>query len=81
MIDFAVQIEGEEQGRWVLDVDPATDRILVSGDDQQLRWVPFSDCKVIKAANPDTPRPVVMVQPQGPKLQMPAMFPRLPGGN
>ena len=73
-MDFAVQVDGEDQGRWVLAVDG--DRLLIADDDsKRLRWVAMSDCKFVKAANPDMPRPVVAVQPQAasPKLSVPQL--------
>lgn len=63
MIEFAVQIEGEEKGRWVLAVDPIGERLLTTNEDQTLRWVDMSTCRVIKAANPEIARPVVVMQP------------------
>ena len=72
-MDFAVKIDGEDKGRWVLEVDG--DRLLIAGDDQRLRWVAMADCVFVKAANPDMPRPVVAVQPQAtsPKLSVPQL--------
>lgn len=63
-MDFAVVVEGEKKGRWVLAVDPEGGRLLISSDDQSLCWVPMDKTKVIKAANPDMPQPVVVIQPQ-----------------
>lgn len=73
-MEFAVLIEGEEKGRWVLAVDAVADKVLIADDDQTMRWVPLGQCKLLKAANPEVPRPVVPVQPQGaPKLSVPGM--------
>ena len=71
-MDFAVQLEGEEQGQWVLDIDPIGERFLLVNSDGTFRWVEMSDCKLIKARNPDQPLPVVMVQ-QGPQLAIPSL--------
>lgn len=61
-MDFAVLANGEEQGRWVLAVDG--DHVLITDEEQRLRWVDMADCKFLKVATPEMPRPVVLVQPQ-----------------
>ena len=71
-MDFAVQLEGEEQGQWVLDIDPIGERFLLATDVGGFRWVDMKDCKLIKARNPDQPLPVVMVK-QGPQLAIPSL--------
>lgn len=81
MIDFAVWHEGLEEGkgRWVLHVDTAGDRLLLVEDDGTLYWRPFADCKAIRFATPDQPRPVIPVtlQPQnGAGIVTPATLPR-----
>lgn len=65
MINFAVWHEGleEDQGRWVLDVDPAKG-VLLSGNDGSLYWRPLADCRLVRAATPDQPIAVVPIQPQ-----------------
>lgn len=80
MIEFAVIVEEEQQGRWVLAVDPVGERVLVTNaDDQALRWVPTNICRLIKAAHPEVPRPVVLVQPvAGSALAIPQL--RMNGG-
>ena len=65
-MDFAVTVEGEEQGQWVLAVEG--DRLLISNEAKQLRWVEMTRCKLLKAATPDTPRLVMPVQAQKPIL-------------
>ena len=62
-MDFAVQLEGEKIGRWVLSVDPIGDRLLVTNDDQGFQWVSITECRFIKANNPEAPQPVIIVQP------------------
>ncbi len=84
MTEFAVRIEGEDKGYWVLAVDSVTEKLLIATQDQTLKWVPMKDCKVIKAASPEIPRQVVMVQPKAtaPRLEVPSMtFHGKPGGN
>lgn len=73
---FAVQIEGESIGRWVLAVDG--DRLLVTDAENRLRWVPIAQCKLLKATNPDMPQPVMVVQPQQNPLALPHL--KLDGG-
>ena len=65
-MDFAVQIDGEKQGRWVLAVEG--DRLLVADEANQLRWVEMTSCRLLKAATPDVPRLVMPVQAQKPIL-------------
>lgn len=62
MLEFAVQVRGEDIGRWVLAVDPVGDRLLITSDDRTLRWVDIADCKFLKARNLDIPLPVVITQ-------------------
>lgn len=75
MTEFVVHINGDppEEGYWVLFVDAIGERFLVSGVDQQFRWVPITECTYARGASPDVPRPVFAVQPQKglvvPKLQ------------
>ena len=71
-MDFAVQLEGEEQGQWVLSIDSIGERFLLANSDGTFRWVEMADCKLIKARNPDQPLPVVMVK-QGPQLAIPSL--------
>ena len=71
MLDFAVQVKGEAQGRWVLAVDSVHDKLLVTRDDNSLRWVLTSDCKLLKARNPELPIPVVMVKEQKEHIVLP----------
>lgn len=76
MLAFAVLIKDEEQGRWVLAVDSVHDKLLVTGDNQSLRWVLTADCKFLKAMTPEAPQPVVIVQPH-----QPVVVPQLRIGN
>ena len=62
MPEFAFQVEGETVGRWVLAIDPVGDRLLVTNDEKSLLWVELSQCKFLKARNPELPVPVVVVQ-------------------
>ena len=80
MIEFAVKIGGEEEGRWVLAVDPVGEKFLILDDNRAFRWVPMGACTFLKAQTPDVPRAVLAVQPQAaaPKLTMPSL--RLNGG-
>ena len=68
MNEFAVRVEGEDEhrGYWVLALDMERDRLLISTPENRLRWVRFEDCYVIKAINPEMPRPIMVVQPQSP---------------
>ena len=61
-MDFAVQVNGEEQGRWVLAVDG--NQFLTTDDDGEFRWILMTNCKLLKVKTPESPQPVVMVQPQ-----------------
>ena len=62
-MDFAIKLEGEEQGRWVLHVDPIGERFLITSEDNGFRWIAMADCTLMKARNPDLPLPVIMAQP------------------
>ena len=62
MIPFAVKVDGEETGRWVLAIQG--ERFLIVDAHQRFQWVPMKDCEFLKAATPETPRPVVAVQPR-----------------
>ena len=46
-MDFAIQVG--DKGYWVLHVDAANERFLIAKDDNVLRWVPFKDCKMLRA--------------------------------
>lgn len=63
-MDFAVLVEGETKGRWVLAVEG--DRLLIADEENRLRWVEMALCTLLKAATPDTPRLVMAVQAQKP---------------
>ena len=65
-MEFAIKLSDEEEGRWVLSVDPIGERFLTTNDDQEFRWVDMADCLLIKVKTPEMPQPVVMLQPQGP---------------
>lgn len=68
-MDFAVKVKGDppDHARWVLAVDPAFSRLLMVNDDKTLEWVEMADCKFVKLAGPEQPRPVfaVPMQQQG----------------
>ena len=63
MLEFAVQIQGDSKGRWVLAVDAVGERFLIANDDKSLQWVDMTRCHLLKAKNPELPLPVVMVHP------------------
>lgn len=63
-MEFAVKVKGEEQGRWVLAVDG--DQSLTTDDEGTFRWILMADCRLIKVKTPETPQPVLMVQPNQP---------------
>ena len=65
-LEFAVTVEGQDQGYWVLDVDPVGERLLLALEDRVLRWVPQDTCRFLKMMNPDQPRAVIPVAPQTP---------------
>ncbi len=71
MIPFAVHVNGEpkDKGYWVLAVDG--ERLLLANNDRTFRWVELTDCTFLKAATPDTPRLVAVVQPQRPGIEVP----------
>ena len=69
-VDFAVLVDGEEQGRWVLAVEG--DRVLITDSERRFRWVDIASCTLAQIATPDTPRLVVAVQPQQ-KITLPQM--------
>ena len=69
-MDFAVQVDGAEQGRWVLAVEG--DRVLITDEENRLQWVDIADCKLLKVATPDMPRLVMAVQPQ-PSIAVPQL--------
>ncbi len=64
MLPFAVSIKDVSkpgQAQWVLAVDHG--ELLVAYDDQTLHWHKLEDCRFVRAASPDMPQPVVIVQP------------------
>ena len=72
-VDFAVWHEGieEGQGRWVMYVDPAGERVLLVADDKTFYWRALSECTMYGLMGPEQPRPVMVVQPQA----QPQIFP------
>ena len=82
-MEFAVTVKGDppEKARWVLAVDPASERLLVTGDDRMLHWVRMEDCKFAKVADPDQPRPVISVKPQPDPSKLARVEPNLLRGN
>ena len=75
-MDFVIHVNGEdaEQGFWVLEVDAIGERFLLAGTDGALRWVNMADCTFVRGANPEVPRPVVLVQPQKGLVAAPPSF-------
>ncbi len=65
-MEFAIQLNGEEQGHWVLAVDPVGNQFLTTNDDNQFRWIKMSECRLLKVKTPEMPQPVIMVQPKQP---------------
>lgn len=65
-MEFVVHVEGEpaELGHWVLAVDAPSQQFLITGEDGQFRWIAMGNCQFLRAANPDVPRPVMIVQPR-----------------
>ena len=62
-MEFAVRVvlDAPDKARWVLAVDPVEERLLLTGDDRKLRWVPMWGCAFAKVADP---RMVIPVQVQ-----------------
>ena len=84
MMEFLVTIEGvtaEGEGLWVLAVDPVGERLLVAYNDSSLHWVAMAKCTFARAASPDKPRPVVLLQPKPGPLDVSHHIPPLPRGN
>lgn len=73
-MEFVVQVIGEEpaKGYWVLDVDAHSGSFLVANEDGTFRWLLSDKCRFVRAANPEVPRPVVLVQPK-PGLAVPQL--------
>ena len=71
MLEFAVVLEGENVGRWVLAVDAARNLFLIVNGDKSLQWVPMADCTFLKARNPDRPTPVLVAQPEESQIVVP----------
>ena len=63
-MDFAVRLADEDPGKgyWVLTVDPIGERFLLATDGGGFRWVAIADCVLVKAINPEQPRPVITIQ-------------------
>jgi hypothetical protein len=78
MLPFSVEVEGvteEGQGKWVLALDIAGDRLLLVHGDKSLHWHPIADCTFHGTFAPGTPQPMVLVQPQGqPQQQGPKLL-------
>ena len=71
-MDFAIQLEGEEQGHWVLDTDPIGERFLIMSNDGIFQWIEMSDCRLIKVSTPEQPTLVAVVKPTNtPSLVVP----------
>ena len=73
MLQFAVTVEGMEDGkaRWAMAVDG--DRLLIVHEDQSLHWHQMEDCKLAHFLPPDAPRPVIVVQPRQGGLVVPSV--------
>lgn len=71
MLEFAVTVNGLNDGKahWVLAVQG--NRLLIVHDDRSLHWHPMDECRLGKVASPDMPRPVVPVQPTKQPLVVP----------
>ena len=63
-MEFVVHVKGEEKGFWALHVDSQGERFLLANEDGTFRWVGIADSVLVRAANPDVPRPVVPVEPK-----------------
>ena len=73
-MEFAVQPEGEDQGLWVLAVDPIGERLLVTNPaDKSLRWVGIAQCKFLKGRDPEAPTSVIVVQPKSNSIAVPGL--------
>ena len=72
-MDFAVRVEGEEQGHWVLDTDPIGERFLITSNDGIFQWIEMADCRLIKMSTPEQPTLVAVVKPNqsAPSLVVP----------
>lgn len=76
MMEFAVSHDGMEEGRgvWVLYVDASGDRFLLCGEDKAFYWKPISECRLLKVAHPEVPRPVIAMPgalQEQPKIAVP----------
>ena len=86
-MEFVVKAKGiqyavDSKGSWVLAVDPAGERFLLSHDeDQSLHWHPMADCTFSGAATPDVPRLVLPVKAQEPQIIRPGVVPNQLRGN
>ena len=69
MLEFAVTVNGLEEGHWVLAVEG--ERLLIAHPDNTLHLHPMEECTFVKCMSPDQPRAVIPVQPQQ-KLTIPA---------
>jgi len=78
---FAIHVNGEPDGTgfWVLAVD-AGKGFLIARADKTFHWVAVDEATLLKAVNPEAPRPVVVVPSSGPKLVTPTNV-RLNGAN
>ena len=78
MVPFAVHYEGQEegQGTWVLEVDCASERLLLANPEGMFFWKNIGDCKLMRIQTPDLPLPVITVQPiQQPQVVIPGAIP------
>ena len=67
MIPFAVKLKGQETGRWVLALEG--DRFFMVASDNSFEWVAMADGEFVRAATPDQPHMVMVVQPR-PQLDL-----------
>jgi hypothetical protein len=64
-MEIAIWHEGLESiAVWVLHIDAASERLLLANPEGAFYWKAINECKFVKAATPDVPRPVVAIQMQ-----------------
>ena len=63
-MDFAVTHEGlaEGNGRWVIAVDAANERVLLAAEDKTFYWKPLVQCTLFATHTPQQPTLVMAVQ-------------------
>lgn len=65
-MEFVIHVNGDapEKGFWVLAVDAFGKQFLITGENGAFRWVAMDNCTFVRGANPEVPRPVMVVQPR-----------------